>query len=334
MPDDVLDALFLSLSQLPKERICVVWHGGEPLLAPQSFYQRALDTARRHSKRYRFVLQTNGTLLDGSWASFLTENGVGVGVSLDGPPAIHNAHRRLKSGKHSFDRVLGGIRRLREQGEEPMVLCVVTEDVVNQPEALFEFFVANGLYKFDFLPCLSLDPGSLLPNRLGVSAEAFGRFMTRMFDLWRERDDTRVEIRYLRNVLQAVLGGRPTMCDFGHCHRFISVDTNGDVYPCDLFIGIEEFCMGNIIDNPLIEIWGNERFERFKGIVSSRRHVCSGCEWEFACRGGCTMHWYLGGQDLVTSNVYCEARKAIFTYVWDEMSRLTSQGAEPSQIYP
>lgn len=62
------------------------------------------------------TIQTNGTLLDDGWGRFLAENGFLVGLSIDGPRAMHDAYRVDKGGKPTFDRVLGGWQVLRRHG--------------------------------------------------------------------------------------------------------------------------------------------------------------------------------------------------------------------------
>jgi uncharacterized protein len=45
------------------------------------------------------TIQTNGTLLDDAWAAFFAEHGFLVGLSIDGPPEVHDTYRVDKGGK-------------------------------------------------------------------------------------------------------------------------------------------------------------------------------------------------------------------------------------------
>jgi MoaA/NifB/PqqE/SkfB family radical SAM enzyme len=70
----------------------VLFSGGEPLLRPDLFTlsQRARDCGMRA------VLSTNGTLITPSVAHDVARQGFSyVGVSLDGPPALHDQFRGL-----------------------------------------------------------------------------------------------------------------------------------------------------------------------------------------------------------------------------------------------
>ena len=71
------------------------WHGGEPTLAGLDFFRRAVELERLHGagRRIRNTLQTNGILLDDPWCRFFRDHRFLVGVSLDGPRALHDRYR-------------------------------------------------------------------------------------------------------------------------------------------------------------------------------------------------------------------------------------------------
>ena len=57
-----------------------------------------------------YTIQTNGTLIDDELAAFFKEHDFLVGISIDGPPAMHDAYRVDRGGAPTFDRVLRGLR--------------------------------------------------------------------------------------------------------------------------------------------------------------------------------------------------------------------------------
>src|SRR5438132_12323292 len=84
----------------------IAWQGGEPTLAGLPFFERvvALQAApARPPMTISNALQTNGILLNDDWGAFLRRYNFLVGVSLDGPPEIHDQQRRARSGRGSFD---------------------------------------------------------------------------------------------------------------------------------------------------------------------------------------------------------------------------------------
>lgn len=66
--------------------ITVIWHAGEPLVVPPSFYREAFATIERMrppTVHVKHSFQTNGTLVDAEWCGLFKQWNVGVGVSLD-----------------------------------------------------------------------------------------------------------------------------------------------------------------------------------------------------------------------------------------------------------
>ena len=71
-------------------QVLFTWHGGEPLLRPLAFYERALELQRKYAggRHIDNCLQTNGTLLNDDWCRFLRDNHFLVGISIDGPQSL------------------------------------------------------------------------------------------------------------------------------------------------------------------------------------------------------------------------------------------------------
>ena len=125
----------------------VLWHAGEPLVLPVEFYERAFATieAELGVSAMRHKVQTNATLINDRWIDFFKAWQVSVGVSLDGPPHIHDRHRMTRSGRPTSERVLAGIARLKQAGLKLSVICVLTRHSIDKPEELFAFFELIGV---------------------------------------------------------------------------------------------------------------------------------------------------------------------------------------------
>ena len=75
-------------------QVDVAWQGGEPMLRGLDFYKRSVELAARYRKPHQQILhtiQTNGTLIDDEWARFFKRHNYLVGISIDGPRAMHDA---------------------------------------------------------------------------------------------------------------------------------------------------------------------------------------------------------------------------------------------------
>jgi uncharacterized protein len=92
----------------------VNWFGGEPLLNADvlvALSARLRDECQRRGVDYASMAVTNGALLTRPLAERLVAAGVArVQVTLDGPPAIHDARRPFKGGQPSFARIVANLK--------------------------------------------------------------------------------------------------------------------------------------------------------------------------------------------------------------------------------
>ncbi|MGL4650375.1 MAG: radical SAM protein, partial [Caldilineaceae bacterium] len=122
--------------------VTIAWQGGEPTLMGLDFFHRALAIAERHRRpgmSFLHTIQTNGTLLNDEWCTFLKQHNFLVGISLDGPPELHDVYRVDKGGKPTFDKVLRGIRLLQQHGVEYNVLTTVNSVNGDYPLEVYRF---------------------------------------------------------------------------------------------------------------------------------------------------------------------------------------------------
>lgn len=93
-----------------------VWHGGEVTILPEEFFHKALvlqEHYRQPGVRVGNSIQTNGYRLTDSWLDMVINNGIGIGISLDGPPELHDQRRLTANGEPTFREVRSTIERLQ-----------------------------------------------------------------------------------------------------------------------------------------------------------------------------------------------------------------------------
>ena len=93
-----LSQIFKRLFSSPfvADKLTIVWHAGEPLLLPPSFYEEAFHLTQQYNTQGVCVthsFQTNGTRITQQWCDFFKKHNVQLGVSIDGPKSIHDANR-------------------------------------------------------------------------------------------------------------------------------------------------------------------------------------------------------------------------------------------------
>lgn len=137
-------------SQWATRGLRVNWYGGEPLqnmnlmaeVMPQ--WERAFKGIQ---KELKWSITTNGTLLDSDARALLDEHNVGVLLSVDGPPHIHNKQRTYYGGKPSWEDIpIDEILAWRPNIETAWVIC---PDNVPTP-ADFDWMIARGFRRMNF----------------------------------------------------------------------------------------------------------------------------------------------------------------------------------------
>jgi uncharacterized protein len=132
---------------LAGEELTVVWHAGEPLLLSPAFYDEAIAAIAESlpGTCVSHALQTNATLIDARWCALFKRHGIQVGVSVDGPAALHDRHRRSRAGAGTHARVMRGIAALREAAVPFHAIAVVTAATLGQADAFFDWFEVQGI---------------------------------------------------------------------------------------------------------------------------------------------------------------------------------------------
>ena len=301
------------------------WQGGEPLLAGKDFFRSAVACQREFGRSGQVVsngLQTNGTLLDDEWAEFLAENKFLVGVSLDGPPQVHDANRVDHQGRPTWHRAWAGVELLRKHEVEFNIL--VTLNSTNAPHAgnIYRYFVNRGIRYLQFIPILERRPGEDEATGFSCTAEQLGRWMLEVFEQWAERDVGRVSVRFLDDALHCILYGRSSTCVHSEkCAAAYIVEWNGDLYACDHFV-YKDWLIGNIMDTPMVDLVKSPRLEEFAALKTDLPAACRDCEYLRFCWGGCPKHHRPMGRDPDRVNHFCEGYKMFFAKALPELRRI------------
>jgi len=331
MSDPVLREMVSQVMKQGGKQISFGWQGGEPTLMGLGFFKRAVEYQARFGSAGQVVgngLQTNGVLIDGEWASFLRQAGFLVGLSLDGPAEIHNRYRRFPSGKPSWDRVVRARDLLLSAGVEVNALVVVNDYSVRFPSDIYNDHKRHGLSYMQFIPCVELDPRT--PGRaapFSVSAEAFGRFLCEVFDLWRaDFVDGRpgTSVRWFDSLFYTYVGRPAPECTLlQECGIYVVVEHNGDVYACDFFVD-PEWRLGNIKDSRIVDMLNSKRQGEFGAIKRNRPPECAECPWLRHCWGGCPKDRAGDPRDR-GSNHFCLSYKMFFEHADAEFRRMAQE---------
>ncbi|MEK7371280.1 MAG: anaerobic sulfatase maturase [candidate division NC10 bacterium] len=331
MPDDLLEAYIVQyIAASPRPLINFQWHGGEPTLLGLDYFRKIVALERAHQPAGRRItngLQTNGTLLDEEWCRFLAAEGVFVGLSLDGPQALHDRHRVTKGQKPTHKQVMRAFRLLQQHRVRSDILCVVHADNAGSPMAVYRFFKEIGAQHLQFLPFVEpLRDGSGGVTPHSVPAEAYGAFLCAIFDEWVRQDVGRVTVQIFDEAARPACGLPHALCHFREeCGDVPVVEHNGDFYSCDHFVD-PAHRLGNLRETRLVDLVDSAPqldFGRAKRQALPR--YCRECDVLALCNGGCPKDRFIRTPDGEPGlNYLCAGFKRFFTHSRPHLERLAA----------
>jgi uncharacterized protein len=291
----------------PRVRIVdFVWHGGEATLVPRSFYEQALwlqERFRRPDQTVLNTVQTNGTRLTDEWLAFLRRNQFSVGVSLDGPPEVHDTRRVDVGGRPTSERVRRGLERLRAAGiERSGALMVVDEEICAAgAQRVLEYLVEIGIRGVALLNVLPENtPPGAPPRGDYLPFPTFVDFLRDLFHVWWPTYRDRIVVRELADLAAQLNGAAPNICVFaGECFGlYLTVEPTGEVSACDKYIDDDTYRFGDVLTTGLTGARLSKQLERVR--VDNKHAVerMRDCRWFGICHGGCPHDRYTGERRL------------------------------------
>ncbi|ACK51518.1 Radical SAM domain protein [Methylocella silvestris BL2] len=279
------------------DQLTVIWHAGEPLVLPVSYYEtalRAIEALRPPEVAVRHAIQTNGMLISPEWCALFKQWDVGVGVSIDGPQALHDANRVTRSGLGTFAQTIAGLRLLQREKVPFHVISVLSAESLQSPEAMLDFYLAEGVEDI----CFNVEE-SEGDHVSGLFAAAdtprrFREFLSRFWTLARQSGQVRF-IREIDDMLERIF--RPESCDMGNAQvepfGMLNVACDGSVssFSPEL-LGLKnaaynDFIVGNILTDSLEAMLGGEAMTAMTRDIAAGVELCrQSCEYFSVCGGG------------------------------------------------
>ena len=314
--------------------IAFAWHGGEPLLAGKEFFRKAVALQQKYAegRTVENSIQTNGLLVDDEWCAIFRDNNFLVGVSIDGPESIHDAHRVDAGGQPTFARVMRGIEKLYRNRVEYNTLTTINIHSEGRGAEVYNFLRGISVF-MQFLPVAEL----LCDGRIqspeaqkadiapwSVSARGFGEFMCDIFDIWVKKDVGRRYVQLFDATLALMVGVQPSVCSLCEtCGSGLTVEHNGDVYCCDHFV-YPEYKIGNIHTDHLADLAYCDR--QFEFGVAKRALLpreCRHCKFYNLCNGECPKHRFIDdNRGEYGKNYLCEGYKLFYEHTQTAMERM------------
>lgn len=316
MPVGLVETLLSSLIQerLLAPELVVVWHSGEPLTLPPSYYAEAIDAiltlcrCETPDVVVSFAFQTNGTLIDSAWCDLFERYAsvIKLGVSCDGPKELHDAYRLDWKGRDTFNRTLRGMEMLEQRGILYNAIAVVTRATLADPDSFFDFFYQRrkGLTDFHFnvlaSPLGAEDGLSYDKNDRGTYYDFYRRIMELSAEKQAAGDG--LPIRNFSHALDRIashgLAGAPVYIEESTAPlRSLNMDTQGNL--TTFYAGLDPstghhrygdgagFSLGNISGQALSTMLSSPKLAAMlKDFERCHRACKRSCEYHAVCPGG------------------------------------------------
>ena len=291
-----------------REAVHITFFGGETLLnfeLLRDVVAYAGARAAALSRRITFSLTTNATLLSDEIIAFLSDNAIGVTVSMDGPAEYQDRRRVYRNGRGSYATVAPRLRALIERHRTRAVTARVTlsagvTDVVRIYRHLKDDL---GFAEVGFAPVTAADGRTYALDGDAMAGVLAG--FHALADEWLEYA-LAGRVHGFTNVSETIgelISGTNKSHPCGAGLGLLGVSPSGDLSPCHRFTDADTHTLGTLADG--IDQAKREAFLE-RGHVGAK-YACHSCWARPLCAGGCHHEAFVRYGDTGHANLhYCD----------------------------
>lgn len=297
MPEaDALRAVDLMLDRAPnKKRFTVTLFGGEPLLnfpLVRRIVDYCTQLGETRGVRFDYTMTTNGTVVTDEIIDFFKTHQFTLMVSYDGPG--QDVHRPFAGGGPSDAIVRRNLHRLADAGIPFQLRATITKQFAKEEtvEQLVQIGRSLGNKK------VAMSSASAVRNDIFPAHEELTLDATdgqRLQTVYRKATEDNIEaarkgdagrsvVDTTAYLVRALAEGKAA--GLGRCGAglgMVAASTDGNIYPCHRFVGMEDYALGTLQAgvNP-------EKVRQFfEGADAANREKCEVCFARQICGGFC-----------------------------------------------
>ena len=306
-----------------------MWHGGEPLLAPMSFYKKAFAVQKKYYGKMGCdnTIQTSGQHLNQRFIEFCRSNRVNLGVSYEGGidagmrPDMDSAHvdsmvDYMVKNRHMF-----------------LVNATIHGGNVDRMGEIYEKFKDKGA-SLSFSHIINLGCARENPD-LTLDPDIYVKNSIELFDRWIRDKDVKIPVLPFYPYIMTVIDGMPNISDCPHASclgKWLCLYPNGDVYPCGKACP-KDFCLGNINEvDSIDELFESDGFRNILVGSIARRKKCMSCEIYNYCNGGCSIDALADGDIESADGVSCRIYKGLMPHIRDTITDILENKPDMNQF--
>ncbi|NCB49607.1 MAG: radical SAM protein [Alphaproteobacteria bacterium] len=293
-----------------EEKITIIWHGGEPLMSPLSFYEKAIPLLKETLGDFSQSMQTSLLPLKEEYLPFIKENMPhSLGVSLD------FTLRTIQGSNQKYqEKFWKKWDDLKAYGIEAAMTCVPCKADLKKIDEMIEAFLAHEVYFVQFERYIDVGKRDLV---LMPTNEEYAAFLKEMFlkvmSLF-ETKGYRLFVRIFADVIKGVLYQTSSGVYGGNCQaKLITITPKGEVFLCPNRASYET-PYANVSDGFSVF----ENAPRRLGWIL-RQHLknetkkCWTCPYNSWCKGACPIAPQEG--IVLPSDTECRGYKGFIDFV-------------------
>lgn len=286
----------------------IVFFGGEPLSNLPLIREVVTYAEPRFAeagKTVNFTLTTNATLLTEEIVDWLDAHRFGLTVSMDGPKALHDRHRKTVGGKGSYDVVAAKVRMLLARyRSRPVGARVTLTAGVTAVETIWDHLKNElGFAEVGFSPVTSGEMTAF--NLSSDELQSVFEGMKRLGQRYRReaRAGRNIGFSNMHQLMQDLYEGRSKALPCGAGVGMLAVDHEGGLNLCHRFTGSDMDRYGDVEQGI-----ARQRLASFIEARADRSDKgCATCRIRNLCAGGCYHESYAHFADPLTPTYhYCD----------------------------
>jgi radical SAM protein with 4Fe4S-binding SPASM domain len=275
------------------------------------------------SKNIPVSLSTNATLITKDSAKKLKDvlNPLvdNIQISLDGANA--KTHDFIR-GNGNFEKTIQGIKLLTEMKLPISLNAVITKNNIDELSDIYLLADALGVKKISFTKLAQIKNTH---NQYAVDMEYVMEQLYKVIELEKNFHKSYLEIlgievcdllniegadkfvdKYLEKIPKAEIYNCACQSD-----NKAYIDSNGDVYLCQMTANNPKYILGNIKNKSFKEVWEDRYLNDFFGKKLSCDMPCKKCKYIRLCKGGCSYYAKETYGTILAPNSSCQRGKSL-----------------------
>lgn len=291
--------------------------GGEPFLNLEIC--KYLNESIEHYKKCvnkKLFIATNGTLYDNNIKNDLISINPQLGISIDGNRINHNKFRIYQNSQGTYDDIISNMAKIQSDKDLSKktrnftFMTVLTTENLNLVE-LLKHHRNLGATSVQIKIVRSNDEKiSINEKNLYLFKNAYKELSDFLIE---EFASKKMEYLYMitnksdyfGKFIKSLLLSQPNIFRCGAGRDRLSFTADGNIFPCDNFVGNNKFLLGSVFDE-----FNANLYKKFNQLSINKLETCSSCWIRYLCSGDCCFNSFVRTGDISTPDpVMCDLFK-------------------------